>query len=316
MTAHHLVDASAACLVALAALWCAASPLHWAVRWGVVTAIVLTSLLAAAFEPVIQYTAAVLLISAGVAIYRWRSNRSTGAATFPKFRVSLRDLLLLTAFASVAMAVVSRMPKFSLSGFMGNVGVGVSIASACLLALWIVYGRAPWRRRLFFGGLTVAGLLLLFFNHYGLWLWMTGQSYGVQQNSLQSWAAWWYTPDNFSWWFWEMGLTGLLGLSLLCLVLKAAKESGWFGSDGQSLRTTSWRRRLGQAGLVAPVSLMTLLMAAVLWELTHPLRDPSRAPGPRSKRLGRISRRGRDDLGKGLLPFGRHRHDDRRPGRR
>lgn len=271
MIAYLLVEASAGCLTALVSLWCATSPRHWAVRWGLAVALAMTALLARAHEPVVQMMSTAALVAVGVAIYR---RRQAGHRFFPRWNllrmsISLRGLLLATVFVSVTAAFASRMPEFDWNEWGQILHIGVFTALHTLLAAWMVFGKTKPRRRITVGFLAFPLALLATF--------ITAAPFQFRREGyatiegLQLAYEWWFMPSTVSWWFSGIGFAISLGFAFLLVLLTATRQSGWFGApDVQG----GWSR-LARAILVCPVVLMAILMVALIWELAHPTPVPA-----------------------------------------
>jgi hypothetical protein len=137
MNAYHVIDAFSQSFFALLAIWAAVDRRHWFVRFVVVSGALLAALLIPAYEVVIEFGLQMTIIMTVVWLAR-------GEHHWPP-RLSLETALLAMVVVAVVAAVVAHTPNLHPAVWAFMLNVGISTAYVGLLALWVVFGRAPLR---------------------------------------------------------------------------------------------------------------------------------------------------------------------------
>jgi hypothetical protein len=139
---YYLVDALPALLGSMATLWAVCSPRHWFVRSCFIAALLLLFLLIPAYELVVAGCTQIAVIMGGITL--WRKRRYS-LATAERWRVSLRNLLLFTVLAAVAMAVLASFPDSPRIYWARWTLPGIGVGCVTLFALWLATSK---KRRL------------------------------------------------------------------------------------------------------------------------------------------------------------------------
>ncbi|NOY41933.1 MAG: hypothetical protein GXP26_08865 [Planctomycetes bacterium] len=261
MEITHVIDAISAAFFALLGIWSAVGQRHWFLRTTVVAAFLLVCLLVPAYEVVIEYGLAIILITIGVWIAR-------GEKTW-RLRFSMRTLLLLMVVAAVVSAVLSSAPDFHYKRWLWLVGIGTLVASIALICLWIVFGKnLRWWRRVLVGLLGFA-LLAAFPSTLSALEWVAaGASWQAAFSQLFSWY-------EIQLWF-ENGFTVFgLGVSIIIAVLLLARDSRWFDSrpSGPPIRA-NWKTIASRSGLVTLMLAIFLPLFYIGYRLATPTPIP------------------------------------------
>jgi hypothetical protein len=259
MNAYQVVEALSASFFALLGIWAAVVRRHWFLRFVVVSAFLLLTLLIPAYEVIVEFGLQMILIMAGVWLVQERKDWRP--------RLSVETALLAMVVVAVAAAVVSRIPHLVPAIWAYLITVGVCTGYVGLLALWVVCGNAPLRQRAFWGILGLVLFVVLFhFGHavqHALWR-STG---GFNRQALFE----FYKRDETIAWLIPLLPTIALAAAILIGVLSLARASRWFSleppTDRAALPRGAIAARLGLAGILLAV--MTPL-AYLLYRLATP----------------------------------------------
>jgi hypothetical protein len=203
---YQLTDALSAALLGMFGLWAAGSRRHWFVRTAVLGVVLLNMLLIPAYEVLIQFGIQVLVIIAGLAVWRRQRQRralnsARDAGPPARFRpqFSLETLMLLMVVVAVVTAVAARAPRFAIYDWYQFLFVGGMPGVIALASVWVVCGETRWWMRL----LAVPPLVFflatvmrwLWISRWLLQHWMTSPSYvpqywqGIMQEGIFSGAG-------------------------------------------------------------------------------------------------------------------------------
>ena len=227
--AYNLSDATPVALFGMFALWAATSKRHWFVRTAVVGAAILAALSIPAFEAVVILTIETLVVAAGIAIWRRRRRARThavDAAPVRRFQVqlSMETLMLVVVIVAVVVAVIARAPVIEIHQWYQLLLSGMMSGFICLVCVWIVCGRAPWRIRLLFFPILV--FALGFSYHVLQWIGSIVRYWYVEpgdpiaeyiRHALGDWAGLRYWIINTA-----------LGMLVLCAWLWLVRRADWF----------------------------------------------------------------------------------------
>jgi hypothetical protein len=225
---YHLASAAPIAMFGMFALWAAASKRHWFVRTFVVAAAVLATLLVPAYELAYQLGIESLVVVGGMAIWRRfrlrNSNPKNSQGPGRRFSLSLESLMLVVVIVAVATAVISRTPSIEVRQWYDLVINGVTAGAICLACVWLVCGRASWRKRLLLAPFLVVALAAAI--HFIKWAesivryWIFSTS--PLTNYLQ--IVWRDTWPGILFWTTAVGLA----MAVLCAWLFLMQSSGWF----------------------------------------------------------------------------------------
>jgi hypothetical protein len=281
INAYHLSSATPLGIFGMFALWAAASPRHWFIRTAAVGGAILITLLIPAYEVVILLTIETAVVVVGLAIWRQRRRSRAGIGTSSieprgRLRISMETLMLAVVVVAVVMAVAARTPAIPLSEWYQSSISGLSSGLAALICVWLVFGRARWRRRLLAVPAIVvtlaflvvclhwAGLLLIsWYRADGSFaLRITDVLHAVRPNTLAS------------------SISIALGMAILCSWMYLMQRAGWFNPFGEKASATVpanlQRRQLVTAriGLFAFCCLAFIFPIALFYRLLTPMPIP------------------------------------------
>jgi hypothetical protein len=281
INAYHLSSAAPLGIFGMFALWAAASPRHWFIRTAVVGGAILITLLIPAYEVVILLTIETAVVVVGLAIWRQRRRSRAGIVTSSieprwRLRISMETLMLAVVVVAVMMAVAARAPSIPLSEWYQSSLSGLSSGLAALICVWLVFGRARWRRRLLAVPAIVvtlafvvvclqwAGLLVISWYRAGgsFALRITDVLHSFRPNTLAS------------------SISIALGMAILCSWMYLMQRAGWFNPFGEKASATVpvnlQRRQLVTAriGLFAFCCLAFIFPTALFYRLLAPTPIP------------------------------------------
>jgi hypothetical protein len=278
---YDLSNAMPVAIFGMIALWAAVSPLHWFVRTAVVGAAILVTLLIPAYEVVILLTIETVVVVVGLAIWRKLRRSRDGMVSLltsvrGRLRVSMETLMLAVVVVAVVTAVASRAPAISLGEWYQTSLSGLSSGIAALICIWLVFGRARWRRRLLAVLLVIPAFA---FTHVCLqwagpllisWYRADGSFALRIENVINA-----IGPNTLAW-----CKPVAIGMGILCLWMYLMYLAGWFNPFGEKGSPTVppnlQRRQLVAAriGLVALCCLAFIFPLALFYRLLLPTPIP------------------------------------------
>ncbi|MGI9457016.1 MAG: hypothetical protein ACR2NU_10665 [Aeoliella sp.] len=122
----------------LLGLWAASSRWHWFARTMVVFAVLTPLLWRPIYEPFVTLLVEVAVVVLGVMIYR---------RNWPKWRFSVRTLLMLTVPVAILTAAAMRAPEIEWIDGGRTVGLGVVGGAIAMLATWLSRSQWKWWKR-------------------------------------------------------------------------------------------------------------------------------------------------------------------------
>jgi hypothetical protein len=288
---YQLTDAFTAALFGIFALWAAGSQRHWFVRTAVVSAALLILLLIPAYEPLIKFGVQILVVLAGISIWRKRRKRNPAVQSSPSIqrqgflpRISLETLMLVTVVVAVVTAVAARAPHFAVYQWYEHVFVGAAAGVVTLIPLWIVFGQTRWWIRLVAVPPLVYWMALAMY-----WLW-------ISRWALQHWI----TSPSFLPQYWQgivnagilsggeynRGTIGV-GLAVVSAWLVLVRAARWFDpfneaaeSPHESPRNPRWTNAARWAATTLFV-LVSIFPLVLFYRLMTPAPIPDlSAPRP------------------------------------
>jgi hypothetical protein len=268
--AYQVVDALCASFFALLGIWAAVVRRHWFLRFAVVTAVLLSTLLVPAYEVALEFAIQISIIAFVVWTVRGGPRR--------QFRFSVETSLLATVVVSIVAAVLARAPQFSSSAWIEIASIAVVTAAAGLLGLWFVCSDRRWGVRLTLGAL---GLLLLFAL---IGLTDAARQATVQLTNGQPWGAAFanfFAQDKLTPWFWWNLPTIGVGMVIVVTMLTFGRASGWFSAMPSFGRRLSKHELAARAALCLLALAISLPLGVILIQLTVPPAFPSiQLPSP------------------------------------
>jgi hypothetical protein len=277
---YHLASAAPIAMFGMFALWAAASKRHWFVRTVVVAAAVLATLLIPAYELAYQLGIESLVVVGGLTAWRrWRlGNADPKNSQGPerRFSLSLEKLMLVVVIVAVATAVISRTPSIDDHRWYDLVISGVTAGAICLACVWLVCGRASWRKRLLLAPFLVVALAAA--THFIKWAGETFRYWMFSTSPLADYLqiAWRDTWPGISFWTTTVGI----GMAVLCAWLLLMQSSGWFdpfhGTTSAPAYCPVARRRivLARCATVILFCVASLFPIALFYRLLTPTPIP------------------------------------------
>ena len=132
--------------------------------------------------------------------------------------------MLVVVIVAVATAVISRTPSIEDHQWYDLVIGGVTAGAICLACVWLVCGRASWRKRLLLAPFLVVALAAA--THFVKWAESIFRYWMLSTSPLADYLqiAWRDTWPGISFWTTTVGV----GMAVLCAWLLLMQSSGWF----------------------------------------------------------------------------------------
>jgi hypothetical protein len=270
---YYLVDALPALLGSIATLWAVCSPRHWFVRSSFLAALLLLFLLIPAYELLVAGCMQIAIIMGGINVWRKRRDPvSTATSTEQHWRISLRNLLLFTVLAAVAMAVLASFPKFTWSHWLHWVGPGFGAGCVTLFAVWLACSKKRLLVR-WFAAIGFVFLAAATETFVQVLSWATGYWTNFSAEVIPA----LYAPDTLKWAgqvILYYAPVNAIGLGLMWLWIHLFARAGWFDPFGEGKpddeRPTTTSRSLHRVAWIALTMAIAVLPVTLLVKLAMP----------------------------------------------
>jgi hypothetical protein len=282
---YDLTNGTTATLFAIFALWAVASNRHWFVRTAVVAAAILITLLIPAYEVLITFLVEVLLVAAGIFLWRRRRTRNARTAehvadTPPRqLRLSMETLMLAVVIVAVTTAVAARMPVLAWRAYYSSAVEGLIAAATALASVWLIYGNARWQFRL---AAVLPIIALMALAYVGLQWGAAVVQYWIERGTVADYLKT-VLRD-----IWPAILSFMkpvtMGIAATCVWLYLVRRAGWFDpfgdrSSAQSAVSPATRRR-ANAIAFALFIVVAIFPLVLLYQLLTPTPFPAERSGP------------------------------------